>query len=78
MSSDAQSLKKATFAGGCFWCMEPPYDKLDGVVSTISGYIGGKKDNPTYKDFLSQNQTQKSYPYQVSDKDQLLQEQKSR
>lgn len=38
----------ATFAGGCFWCMEPPYDKLDGVSSTISGYIGGHKENPTY------------------------------
>ncbi|MDX1431246.1 MAG: peptide-methionine (S)-S-oxide reductase MsrA [Gammaproteobacteria bacterium] len=38
----------ATFAGGCFWCMEPPYDELDGVVSTISGYIGGHKENPTY------------------------------
>src|SRR5687768_8245495 len=32
---------KATFAGGCFWCMEPPYDKLPGVISTISGYMGG-------------------------------------
>jgi peptide-methionine (S)-S-oxide reductase len=41
---------KATFAGGCFWCMEPPYDKLDGVIATISGYIGGKKDNPTYEE----------------------------
>jgi peptide-methionine (S)-S-oxide reductase len=40
----------ATFAGGCFWCMEPPYDKLPGVVSTTSGYIGGKKANPTYKE----------------------------
>lgn len=38
----------ATFAGGCFWCMEPPYDKLDGVKSTVSGYIGGHVDNPTY------------------------------
>ncbi len=38
----------ATFAGGCFWCMEPPYDKLDGVYSTISGYMGGTKKNPTY------------------------------
>src|SRR5215217_9288591 len=41
---------KATFAGGCFWCMEPPFDKLDGVVSTTSGYIGGQKANPTYQE----------------------------
>lgn len=39
----------ATFAGGCFWCMEPPYDKLDGVKSTVSGFMGGHVDNPTYK-----------------------------
>ena len=38
----------ATFAGGCFWCMEPPYDELDGVISTIAGYIGGSLPNPTY------------------------------
>lgn len=38
----------ATFAGGCFWCMEPPYDKLEGVISTTSGYTGGHKENPTY------------------------------
>ena len=41
--------EKATFAGGCFWCMEPPFDKLDGVISTTSGYCGGKEKNPTYK-----------------------------
>jgi peptide-methionine (S)-S-oxide reductase len=40
---------KATFAGGCFWCMEPPYDKLPGVVSTTSGYMGGRTRNPTYE-----------------------------
>ena len=40
---------KATFAGGCFWCMEPPYDKLPGVISTTSGYIGGRTKNPTYE-----------------------------
>jgi peptide-methionine (S)-S-oxide reductase len=40
----------ATFAGGCFWCMEPPFDKLDGVISTTSGYIGGNKKNPGYKE----------------------------
>ncbi len=38
----------AVFAGGCFWCMEPPYDELTGVVSTTSGYTGGRKLNPTY------------------------------
>jgi peptide-methionine (S)-S-oxide reductase len=41
---------KATFAGGCFWCMEPPYDELEGVISTISGYMGGTKKNPTYEE----------------------------
>ena len=44
------NLAKATFAGGCFWCMEPPFDKLPGVVSTTSGYTGGKKLNPTYRE----------------------------
>jgi peptide-methionine (S)-S-oxide reductase len=39
----------AIFAGGCFWCMEPPYDKLDGVISTTSGYSGGSVPNPTYE-----------------------------
>jgi peptide-methionine (S)-S-oxide reductase len=41
---------KATFAGGCFWCMESPFDKLDGVLSTISGYTDGHKKNPTYQE----------------------------
>ena len=49
LSSDESRLKKATFAGGCFWCMEPPFDKLDGVISTTSGYIGGHVKDPTYK-----------------------------
>ena len=40
---------KATFAGGCFWCMEAPYDKLPGVMSTLSGYMGGQVKNPTYE-----------------------------
>ena len=38
----------AVFAGGCFWCMEPPYDRLDGVIATISGYTGGHTESPTY------------------------------
>jgi len=44
-----QRFEKATFAGGCFWCMEPPFDKLDGVISTTSGYAGGMEKNPTYE-----------------------------
>jgi peptide-methionine (S)-S-oxide reductase len=49
----ARQLAKATFAGGCFWCMEPPFDKVDGVVSTTSGYTGGTKKNPTYEEVSS-------------------------
>jgi len=44
------ALEKATFAGGCFWCMEHPFDQLPGVVSVTSGYTGGHKANPTYKE----------------------------
>ncbi len=43
-------LKKATFAGGCFWCMEHPFEKLEGVIEVISGYTGGRKKNPTYEE----------------------------
>lgn len=49
-SAAQTELAKATFAGGCFWCMEHPFDALDGVVSTTSGYIGGHKANPTYRE----------------------------
>ncbi len=44
---------KATFAGGCFWCMEPPFEKLDGVVSVTAGYTGGAEPNPTYEQVSS-------------------------
>ena len=47
-NSTAQNLDRATFAGGCFWCIEAPFDKLPGVVSAISGYTGGPEENPTY------------------------------
>ena len=50
VAAENGNLAKATFAGGCFWCMEPPFDKLPGVVSTTSGYTGGKKLNPTYRE----------------------------
>lgn len=43
-------MKKATFAGGCFWCTEAVFRQLDGVASVKSGYIGGKTENPTYKE----------------------------
>ena len=49
----AQESRSAVFAGGCFWCMEPPYDKLDGVISTTSGYMGGTIENPTYRQVSS-------------------------
>jgi len=48
-SGSAES-RKATFAGGCFWCMEPAFDSLKGVISVTSGYTGGEKLNPTYKE----------------------------
>jgi len=43
------ATEKATFAGGCFWCMEAPFDKLPGVVSVTPGYTGGQLKNPTYE-----------------------------
>jgi len=53
-AEESNELATAVFAGGCFWCMEPPFDKLDGVHSTISGYTGGHTDNPTYKQVSSE------------------------
>ena len=48
-TAGAPKLETATFAGGCFWCVEADFDKVDGVVSTISGFMGGRTKNPTYK-----------------------------
>jgi peptide methionine sulfoxide reductase msrA/msrB len=50
MSKQNKSVEKATFAGGCFWCMEHPFEKLDGVIEVISGYTGGHEVNPTYQE----------------------------
>ena len=46
----AQTTDKATFAAGCFWCSEEAFEKVPGVVSVVSGYTGGSKQNPTYKE----------------------------
>jgi peptide methionine sulfoxide reductase msrA/msrB len=49
-----EHLEKATFAGGCFWCMTPPFEKLEGVEKVVSGYTGGHTVNPTYEDVTSE------------------------
>ena len=51
--AESPRLAKATFAGGCFWCMEPPFEKLKGVVSVTSGYTGGKETGPSYREVSS-------------------------
>jgi peptide-methionine (S)-S-oxide reductase len=49
-AADQPAPARATFAGGCFWCMEPPFEALDGVVSVTAGYTGGTKADPTYEE----------------------------
>jgi peptide-methionine (S)-S-oxide reductase len=51
----ATNTAKAIFAGGCFWCVESDFDKIDGVLATTSGYIGGSTANPTYEQISSKN-----------------------
>lgn len=51
--ASAAEPSEAIFAGGCFWCMEPPFDALDGVIETVSGYTGGHVTKPTYKEVSS-------------------------
>ncbi len=53
MNNKELELEKATFAGGCFWCTQQPFDELKGVVSTVVGYTGGNKENPTYEEVCS-------------------------
>jgi len=48
-ANDGLQQAKATFAGGCFWCMEEAFEKIEGVVSAVSGYTGGQVENPTYE-----------------------------
>ena len=49
MTHDAKNTRFAVFAGGCFWCTESDFEKVDGVIEAISGYTGGHVKNPTYK-----------------------------
>lgn len=73
--SQQQSSAEATFAGGCFWCMEPPYDNQPGVTATISGYIGGELENPTYEE-ISQGGTGHAEVVQIEyDSEQISYEQ---
>ncbi|WP_230469793.1 peptide-methionine (S)-S-oxide reductase MsrA [Lujinxingia vulgaris] len=50
---ESEGLARATFAGGCFWCMEPPFERLEGVVSVTSGYTDGPEEAPTYSEVSS-------------------------
>lgn len=50
--ADESEHERATFAGGCFWCMEPPYDRVDGVIETISGFSGGHVADPSYQQVI--------------------------
>ena len=53
MNSRAGHVKKAIFAGGCFWCMEKPFEQLDGVISVTAGYTGGTSADPTYENYAA-------------------------
>ena len=53
MTQGREALQVATFAGGCFWCVEADFEKLAGVVKAVSGYTGGTKENPTYEEVSS-------------------------
>jgi len=53
MPINSQGVVKTRFAGGCFWCMEPPFEQLPGVTSVTSGYTSGHKTSPTYQEVSS-------------------------
>lgn len=59
------TIEKATFAGGCFWCMVKPFDTYDGIASVVSGYTGGSIENPTYEQVCT-NQTGHKEAVQIS------------
>ena len=49
-AADVTAAETATFAGGCFWCLEPPFREVDGVLEVMPGYTGGSRPNPTYEE----------------------------
>lgn len=53
--NDESRYEKATFAGGCFWCMVKPFEEWPGIISLVSGYTGGTKENPTYEEVCSKD-----------------------
>jgi peptide methionine sulfoxide reductase msrA/msrB len=53
MNDNTTTTERAIFAGGCFWCMEKPFEELDGVLSVTSGYTGGTTVNPTYENYVT-------------------------
>ena len=55
MNATSKNLEVATFAGGCFWCVESDFEKVDGVVEVISGYTGGSTEDPTYREELNRS-----------------------
>ena len=61
-AADAK-VESAVFAGGCFWCVEANFEKVDGVIEVLSGYTGGHKENPTYKEVCSHTTGPVSYTH---------------
>src|ERR1700679_1995873 len=58
LKSYAVGVETATFAGGCFWCMTPPFEKLDGVLKVTAGYADGQGEDPTYDDYAEKGFTE--------------------
>jgi peptide methionine sulfoxide reductase msrA/msrB len=58
LKSHASGVETATFAGGCFWCMTPPFEKLDGVLKVTAGYADGQGPDPTYDDYAEKGFTE--------------------
>ena len=73
--SPQKNIAKVYFAGGCFWCMEPPFEKLPGVIDVITGYMGGTGENPIYKNYAQKGHVETveiSYDPELVSYDTLL------